>query len=140
MGFTVDFSGLEKFVRDMKATEQDINDFLRGFLLRMANEVIRETVEKTPEDTGTLKNAWRLGEISGSGRDISVVIENPTEYATEIEYGHRIVSGTGADKVEVGWYDGVFMLKTSIDNVVSKMPAAYDIAFRAFCREHGIGE
>ena len=140
MGFTVDFSGLEKLARDMEATERDINGFLRGFLLRMANEVIRQTKPRTPVDTGTLRNAWRLGEVSGSGRDISVVIENPTEYATEIEYGHRIVRGTGADKVEVGWYDGVFMLKTSIDNVVSKMPAAYDIAFRAFCKEHGIGE
>ena len=140
MGFSVDFSELEKLVKDMKITQQDFNGFLYKFLLRMANEVIRQTKPKTPVDTGALKNAWTLGEITGSGREISVEILNPMEYATEIEYGHRIVVGSGQNKREVGWYDGRFMLKTSVDDVVSKMPAAYDIEFKKFCKEHGIGE
>ena len=170
MGFTVDFSELEKLVRDMKITQQDFNGFLYKFLLRMANEVIRQTKQGTPHDTGALQNAWavetskvtsktvtmtnRKGKsvqrqsftqegdliVSGSGKELAVILSNPMEYATDIEYGHRIVRGTGADKVEVGWYNGVFMLKTSIDNVVSKMPAAYDIEFKKFCKEHGIGE
>lgn len=140
MGFAVDFSQFEKLIKDMKATEKDFNNFLHDFLLRMANEVLRETKPKTPVDTGALKNAWTLGSITGSGRDIAVEIINPMEYATDIEYGHRLVKGKGADKVEVGWFNGVFMLKTSIDNVISKMPAAYDIAFRQFCKSHGIGD
>lgn len=138
MGFAVDFSQFEKLIKDMKATEKDFSNFLRDFLLRMANEVLRETKPKTPVDTGALKNAWTLGSITGSGRDIAVEIINPMEYATDIEYGHRLVKGKGADKVEVGWYNGVFMLKTSIENVQKKMPAAYEIAFKQFCKEHGI--
>lgn len=140
MGFTVDFSQFEKLIKDMKATEQDFNQFLYNFLLRMANEVIRETKPKTPYDTGALRNAWTLGNISGSGENISVEILNPMEYATEIEYGHRIIKGSGAEKVEVGWYQGHFMMTTSIENVQRKMPAAYDIAFKKFCKEHGIGD
>lgn len=140
MGFAVDFSQFEKLIKDMKATEKDFSNFLHDFLLRMANEVLRETKPKTPVDTGALKNAWALGHVTGSGRDIEVEIINPMEYATDIEYGHRLVKGKGADKVEVGWFNGVFMLKTSIDNVISKMPAAYDIAFRQFCKSHGIGD
>ena len=140
MGFAVDFSQFEKLIKDMKATEKDFNKFLYDFLLRMAWEVIRETKPKTPVDTGALKNAWTLGHVTGSGRDIEVEIINPMEYTTDIEYGHRLVKGKGADKVEVGWFNGVFMLKTSIDNVISKMPAAYDIAFRQFCQSHGIGD
>lgn len=140
MGFAVDFSQFEKLIKDMKATEKDFNKFLYDFLLRMAWEVIRETKPKTPHDTGALQNAWTLGSITGSGRDIAAEIINPMEYATDIEYGHRLVKGKGADKVEVGWFNGVFMLKTSIDNVISKMPAAYDIAFRQFCQSHGIGD
>ena len=105
----------------------------------MANEVLRETRPKTPVDTGALKSAWTLGNVTSFGRDIMVEIINPMEYATDIEYGHRLVAGTGEKKVEVGWYEGKFMLKTSIDNVQSKMPAAYDIAFKNFCKQHGIG-
>ena len=168
MGFSIDFSEFEKLIKDMKATEQDFNKFLRDFLLRMAGEVIRQVKPKTPHDTGALQNAWaiqtdkvssksvtmtnRKGKqvqrqsytqegdlmVSGSGKDLAVIISNPMEYATDIEYGHRIVRGTGADKVEVGWYNGVFMLKTSIENVQRKMPAAYEIAFKQFCKEHGI--
>lgn len=170
MGFSVDFSQFEKLIKDMKASEKDFNKFLYDFLLRMAWEVIRETKPKTPHDTGALQNAWaiqtdkvssksvtmtnRKGKqvqrqsytqegdliVSGSGKDLAVIISNPMEYATDIEYGHRLVKGKGADKVEVGWFNGVFMLKTSIDNVINKMPAAYDIAFRQFCKSHGIGD
>lgn len=149
MGFSIDFSELEKLVRDMKITEQDFNGFLRDFLLRMAQEIVKETKLKQSGhygeefkafDTGAMTNAWKLGEISGSGKDIAVVIENAMEYATDIEYGHRIVVGTGENKREIGWYDGKFMLKTSIENVQRKMPAAYDIAFKEFCKSHGIGD
>ena len=52
MGFSIDFSDFEKLIKDMKATEQDFNKFLYDFLLRMAWEVIRETKQKTPHDTG----------------------------------------------------------------------------------------
>ena len=147
MGFSVDFSELEKLVRDMKITQQDFNGFLYKFLLRMANQIVEETKLKQSRhygdefkvyDTGAMTNAWKLGEIMGSGKDITVVIENAAEYATEVEFGHRIVRGTGADKVEVGWKNGVFMMTTSINNVRRKMPAAYDTAFKAFCKEHGI--
>ena len=69
MGFLVDFSQLEKFVKDMKITERDFNGFLEDFLYRMALEVLRETRPKTPVDTGALKNAWALGSITSSGRD-----------------------------------------------------------------------
>ena len=147
MGFSIDFSELEKLVRDMKITERDFNGFLRDFLLRMAQEIVEETKlkqsghygeEYKAYDTGAMTNAWALGNITGSGKDIAVEILNPMEYATDIEYGHRIVVGTGENKREVGWYNGKFMLKTSIENVQRKMPAAYEIAFKKFCKEHGI--
>lgn len=76
--------------------------------------------------------------VSGEGKELAVIISNPMEYATDIEYGHRIVAGTGADKVEVGWYNGHFMLKTSIENIQRQMPLRYERQFKDFCRSHGI--
>lgn len=131
MGMKIDFSDFQKLINDMKATENDFNDFLRSFLYRMANEILRKTRPKTPVDTGALRSHWTLGEITGSGTDIYVEILNPMEYATNIEYGHE---------TKTGWYNGRFMLKTSIDYVESKMPAAYNLAFKKFCKDHGIGK
>lgn len=139
MGFSIDFSEFDKLKKHFKELENDFDSFLKDFLIEMAERIIAQTKPKTPVDTGALRNSWTLGNITGSGKEIAVEILNPMEYATDIEYGHRIVVGTGENKREVGWYNGKFMLKTSIDNVQSKMPAAYDIAFKQFCKQHGIG-
>ena len=137
MAIDIDTSEIENLAQGMNFIQQDFSRFLKTFLTRMANEVLRQTKPKTPKDTGALQNAWSLGDIIVKGDEIAVVIRNPMEYATFIEYGHRIVVGSGQNKREVGWYDGVFMLKTSIENVQSKMPEAYSIAFRKFCQSRG---
>ena len=140
MGFTVDLSGFEKMQKQYQNLAKDFEGFLRDFLIQMAERILAKTKPKTPVDTGALKSAWTLGDIYGSGRDLYIEILNPMEYATEIEYGHRIVAGSGADKHEVGWYDGHFMLKTSIDEIERQMPARFEAQFRAFCKAHGIGD
>lgn len=134
MGFSVNFQDLNKFLNSAGRIEGDFNNFLRKFLIRMAMRVIAKAKPRTPVDTGALRAAWQLGEISGSGNDIEVEILNPMEYATHIEYGHRIVRGN----VEVGWYEGRFMLKLSIDEIKAQMPAGYDDEFKRFCERRGL--
>lgn len=139
MGFVVDFSEFDKFRRQCQSLESDFDTFLKDFLIGVAKRVLRQTKPKTPKDTGALRTAWQLGDITGRGREISVEILNPMEYATDIEYGHRIVVGQGKDKKEVGWYDGHFMLTTSIDSLQQQMPFRFERQFGDFCRKHGIG-
>lgn len=143
MGFVVDFSQLEDYVKNMKVSQRDFESFLSGFLLRMAGEVVKETKLKQSGhygdefkayDTGAMTNAWKLGNIHHSGKDLSVEILNAMEYATEIEFGRpRKKNG-----VEVGWINGHFMMTTSIEHIQKQMPAAYEVEFSNFCRSHGI--
>lgn len=76
--------------------------------------------------------------FSGQGKDLVVYLVNPQEYATEIEFGHRIVKGSGENKVEVGWKDGHFMLTTAISNIQREMPARFERQFQDFCKSLGI--
>ena len=146
MGFTVDFTEFQKMCKEYAELQAEFNGFLRSFLVEMAERIIRETILKQsghdPKyrayDTGAMTNAWTLGNVTGSGREISVEILNPMEYATDIEYGHRIVVGSGANKKEVGWYQGKFMMTTSIDEIQKQMPARFDSEFNAFCQRLGI--
>lgn len=147
MGFTVDFSEFDKLKNAYKGMENDFNRFLRQFLVDMANKIISETKLKQTGhygekykafDTGAMTNAWEIGSIQGRGKELVVEIRNGMEYATEIEYGHRIVVGTGENKREIGWYDGRFMLKTSIDNIEKQMPIRFQLAFKKFCKDNGI--
>ena len=134
MDFSIDFKNFDKFVKSMNTMERDFNNFLQKFLIQMANRVIAKTKPRTPIDTGALRSAWTLGEISGSGKNLEVEILNPMEYATDIEYGHRIVRGN----TEVGYYNGRFMLKTSIDEIKAQMPARYNEEFKKFCEKRGL--
>lgn len=126
--------------------QAEFNGFLRSFLVEMANRIINETKLKQsghdPKfrafDTGAMTSAWKLGAITGSGRDITVEILNPMEYATDIEFGHRIVVGKGPNKREVGWYQGKFMMTTSIDEIQKQMPARFERQFQDFCKSLGI--
>lgn len=134
MGFSVDFSDFEKFAKSVQGLEKGFNDFLKLFLVEMAERVLAKAKPKTPVDTGALRSAWELGDVSGSGNTLEVEILNGMEYATDIEYGHRIVRGG----IEVGYYNGRFMLKTSIDEVRRQMPLRYVKEFEKFCKSLGI--
>lgn len=134
MGFSFDISQLKGYNQAMIFFQKDFNQFLKNLLIEMAERVIAKTKPRTPVDTGALRNAWQLGEIKGVGKDISVEILNPMEYATEIEYGHRIVR----NNMEVGWYEGRFMLKISIDEIRRQIPLRYQAEFKKFCIQHRI--
>ena len=138
MGFKVDFSEFNRMAKKYEQMEKEFNQFLEKFLVEMAERILARTKPKTPVDTGALRSAWELGSITGSGREISIEILNPMEYATDIEYGHRIVVGTGQNKKEVGWYNGKFMLKTSIDEIQKQMPFRFNYQFADFCKRLGI--
>lgn len=134
MGFNLDMKELLEYSRNLAKGSDAFEDFLKSFLIEMANRIIAKTKPRTPVDTGALRNSWKLGDLISDGKNISIEIKNPQEYATEIEYGHRIVRN-GA---EVGWYEGKFMLKTSIDEIRKQMPHRYIKEFNAWCERNGI--
>lgn len=134
MGFNLDINELKAYNQAIMSFQNDFNQFLKDLLIDMAERVIARTKPRTPVDTGALRNAWKLGEIKSTGKDISVEILNPMEYATEIEYGHRIVlNGT-----EIGWYEGRFMLNISIDEIRRQIPLRYEQELKKLCIQHGI--
>ena len=136
MAFSINYKELSAYISSVTLMKNDFNKFLREFLLEMAERILTRVKRKdrTPVDTGALRRSWELGDIRGSGKNVSVEILNGMEYATEIEYGHRIV----VNGSEVGWYEGRFMLKISIDEIRKQMPLRYHNEFKQFCIEHGL--
>lgn len=134
MGISIDCKELSAYLSSITVMKKDYNKFLRKFLLQMADRILARVRPRTPVDSGKLKGSWELGDVSGEGRKISVEILNGMDYATDIEYGHRIV----VNGSEIGWYEGRFMLKISIDEIRRQMPARYQLEFKKFCKEHGL--
>lgn len=130
----IDARELDAFRKSIGRAAASFDDFLRSFMTEQAERVITETMRRTPVKTGTLQKGWRLGEVRVSGEVVEAEIVNPIEYASFIEYGHRIVRGGK----EVGWYDGRFMCKISMDLVRKMMPARFARDFERWARREGI--
>ena len=134
MAFSINYKELSAYVSSVTLMKNDFNKFLREFLLEMAERVIARVKPRTPVDTGALKRSWELGDIKGEGKNLTIEILNGMDYATDVEYGHRVVR----NGVEIGWAEGRFMLKISIDEIRKQMPIRYQNEFKKFCIEHGL--
>ncbi|MDY3902448.1 HK97 gp10 family phage protein [Peptoniphilus sp.] len=75
----------------------------------VATRVFQATVKNTPVDTGFLRESWNIDDVKKKGSVYEIEISNDVEYASYVEYGHRIVRGGNT----LGWKDGVFMLTIS---------------------------
>lgn len=150
--WNVDLTEWKKMQEKLERLSQDSNDdslayFLRGFIVDMAERTIAKTKKRTPVGTpestgipnyvgGTLRKNWQIGNVRRAGNNIEVEILNPTEYATEVEYGHRIMKGVGHTE-EKGWKDGRFMLTISINEIRNQMPIRFADEWTQFCKKWG---
>jgi len=153
MSREADFSELEKFFKNWTDAYNDFDEFLRKFLLEMALRAIAKIKPKTPVDTGALRNTWGVGDqalqvgrqtgealsafeqvatiesVEVVGDNFVISIWNLMDYASFVEYGHRLVNGA--------WQDGRFMMTLSIDEVQRQMPARWDKALKAYLQSKG---
>ena len=78
----VNASALQGSARRLYGAAQGALDELA---LQAAEHLKQGAKERTPVDTGKMKAAWR---ISQTGR-LSALVENPTRYASFVEFGRR---------------------------------------------------
>ena len=131
MSKEADFSQFEKYVKDFSKMINDLDSFLRNFLITEAERVIAKTKPRTPVDTGNLRNNWDVQGVEIQGNDLVAYLINDAEYATYVEYGHRSTGGN--------WVNGYFMLTISIDEVQKQMPKRFEKAFQEFIKSKGVG-
>ena len=119
----IDISDLEKLRDKLSKSEKLTNQVIVDVCNEVAGRIYRVVVKNTPVDTGWLRENWYIGPIKKVLGGYQVEIINPVEYATYVEYGHRIV----INGVTVGWYDGIFMLtiaekevKDRIDKIIER--------------------
>ena len=82
-------SGMAELAAKYGKAADDADAFLRGFLLEMGLRVLAKSKQRTPVQTGYLRNSWQLREITRSGNELEITLFNPVEYASYVEYGHK---------------------------------------------------
>ena len=127
----MNFENLEGLKKQYIQIQKDFQKFLEDFLFEQAMRALRKIKLRTPVDTGALRNAWNIeNNVVKKGNNFIVVIKNPLDYASFIEYGH-----TKANRI--GWVDGYFMATISIQEVQDALPRRFDKAFNEFLAKIG---
>lgn len=83
----------------------------------------------TGRQGGTLRRGWTVSAPRREADLCKADIENPVEYASYVEYGHRTADHTG-------WVPGRFMLTESMQEVERAAPHALEKKLERFLKEH----
>lgn len=136
-----DISGLKKFQKGLEKLQEQAEPFMESCAKSLGTRVLSRTIKRTPVGVydgstytcesgvshkgakqqgkvgGTLRRGWKTAPISKVHKNgnIKVVIYNPVEYASYVEYGHRKRGGKG-------WVQGHFMLEKSRQEVEKIAP------------------
>ena len=86
----------KKFEQRRELIENAFEDIGDETAKIFVNEAKRRTERKKLVDTGNYKRSWRA-QVNKKGLQTEIECINEAEYASHLEYGHRIVTRTGQD-------------------------------------------
>jgi predicted AAA+ superfamily ATPase len=123
-----ELKGFSEFEKDLLNTiEKKYPKEAKKFMQKQINDVKKQVVKDTPEDTGNLKKHWKTstkGKKNASANFIESKITNDAPHSHLVESGHMIANQYG----EYGFYPGVHMLEKAI----TKKEAEFDSELEAF--------
>lgn len=133
----IEFKGFEKLYKELNDSDKMVDEFIKSCSKELAARLLSKVIKRTPVGVyesgsgkvgGTLRRGW-TGEqkqdatsyvnslqVTRSGGNYTIVITNPVEYASYVEFGHRTAD-------HVGWVEGKFMLTISEREIQSVAPA-----------------
>ncbi len=82
-------------------------------------DCVNNTPVRDDDNGGTLSQSWELKKPSFDGNSYNISLENKTEYAKHVEFGHRIIDRNGKTH---GSVKGVYMLRDSRRNARAVFP------------------
>ena len=111
----IEFKGADKLNAALKKIAANCPKEIARFMAQEAERVKGRIKNKTPVDTGRLRNSW-TSTVSGTTAEIFT----PVEYAPYVEFGHRVKIG---GKFTGNVVPGRFMLRDGVqesaDNFVA---------------------
>ena len=127
----VDTKALKDYRNSLGKFKRVTDEIFMEAVYEVAGRVFRATVKNTPVDTGFLRESWNIDDVKKKENVYEIEISNDVEYASYVEYGHRIVRSGNT----LGWKDGVFMLTISEKNLEKVMDRIFQRKFEKRFKE-----
>lgn len=123
---------LQKMYESYLAVYNELEDWLKDFLLEQGKWLLAETKDRTPVDSGYLRKNWRITKVYRLSSDnLGFVLMNDADYASYVENGHTT-------RNREGWVEGYYMATISIAKLDQYMPRRFDGEFKKFLASHGV--
>lgn len=131
-GSGMDYEALKKYKEQIdRLSSKDKDELFQSCSRELASRLLAKVIPRTPVGVypkgsgkvgGTLRRGWTGGKtesgagyanklpVTKTGSTYFVRVENPTEYASYVEHGHR-------KRGDKGWVEGKHMLRISEDEL-----------------------
>jgi hypothetical protein len=148
------YKDFQKFVDNFEKLANNIEKEIEDFFYEMALRALARTKKRTPVNLGDLRKQWELSKISKDGSYLVITLSNPLEYASFVEYGHRLVkqfvpgewinnkfvynpdADTGVIMgAKTSWVEGRFMASISLKEISDIIPKEWDKRFKKLIGE-----
>ena len=151
-----DTKELKEWIDKIKGlTEEEIEKFNEQTIKEIAARTLAKIIARTPVGEyppssgkvgGTLRRGWTGGkdvdpytyilndiDVIKKGRTYIIILSNPVNYASYVEYGHRTREKKDGTR---GWVDGQFFMKISEDEMQDELPALLEKKLKDFLGEY----
>lgn len=128
-----DYSESVKLFKTLSTLESEYRGWLIDFMYDTAQELIVNIKQRTPVDTGALRDSWRIENIEVKGSEVLAWFRNDQEYASYVEWGHAWPYYGGiASEGDTEWVYGRFMMRVSVQEIYDKLPSKFNSEFDKF--------
>lgn len=126
---------IKQFRKELSAILDDIRDIDIKVLNRAVNEGVKVAKENTNVVSGFMRKAWRSAPaVKSRSGGVTKNMVNTMDYSSFVNYGHRLVNGSGET---VGWVSGQYMLEKAIHKVDKTLLQEFKKEVERVKREHG---
>jgi hypothetical protein len=153
---------LKRLTKAFSGNENKVNadEFFKDVLRTAGKRVQYRAEKRTPVDTGQLRKNWKVHDEKVRGWNYTVEVENPIEYASYVEFGHRVGNADNLPKgSKMGrsrrgrkkealnkqkgeqaktWVEGRFMLTKSVDETKQEMGKLVNEKIEKIKRENNL--
>jgi len=149
-----DFREFRELTERLEKISETIDVEIENFCYEMALRALSRTKKRTPVITGDLRKQWSLSSIVKNGSNIDIILFNPLEYSSYVEFGHRVKkhfvpgkwqgnrfiynpnSDTGVMMgAKTSWVEGKFMATISLKEIQDIVPTEWDKRFKRLLGE-----
>lgn len=161
---SADFKELKEFQKKLQQLEDERAEFCERCSKQLAGRLLAMVIKRTPVGVkandgeewegyvgGTLRRNWTGGKSTSAtayadslpvyknGGNYTIVVSNPTEYASYVEFGHRQTPGRYVPalgkRLKASWVNGKYMLTLSEKDLKSIAPTVLERELKKFFKE-----